>query len=129
MWPGPVLTGLETDTARRPHYSVTCRPSDCLQPSLQPVMTVLEQEKTVSTMSDRYITPEYLAHLPTSVSTDRLTHLALSEIPTTHFQARLSWFYGLKKKCSNEQSYMTIYNRLLAGDNCPYKDYPRTVDS
>ena len=36
------------------------------------VMTVLEQEKSVATvqsnMSDRYITPEYLAHLPTSVS-------------------------------------------------------------
>jgi len=29
-------------------------------------MTVLEQEKSVSSMSDRYITPEYLAHLPTS---------------------------------------------------------------
>ena len=32
-------------------------------------MTVLEQDKTGPTMSDRYITPEYLAHLPTSVST------------------------------------------------------------
>ena len=31
-------------------------------------MTVLEQDKTGPTMSDRYITPEYLAHLPTSVS-------------------------------------------------------------
>ena len=35
------------------------------------VMTVLETEKSVTSvpsMSDRYITPEYLAHLPTSVS-------------------------------------------------------------
>ena len=37
-------------------------------------MTVLETEKSVTSvtsvpsMSDRYITPEYLAHLPTSVS-------------------------------------------------------------
>jgi len=34
-------------------------------------MTVLEQEKSKSSslnMGERYITPEYLAHLPTSVS-------------------------------------------------------------
>ena len=38
-------------------------------------MTVLESETsvtTVSSMSDRYITPEYLAHLPTSVSRCRM---------------------------------------------------------
>ena len=37
-------------------------------------MTVLETEKSVTSvpsMSDRYITPEYLAHLPTSVSYTR----------------------------------------------------------
>ena len=41
-------------------------------------MTVLEQEKSVSTvnsMSDRYITPEYLAHLPTSVSSRKQIEL------------------------------------------------------
>ena len=37
-------------------------------------MTVLEQEKSVTTMSDRYITPEYLAHLPTSVSFKNFVH-------------------------------------------------------
>ena len=48
------------------YYSVTCRPSPCLLTDSE--MTVLEQDKTGPTMSDRYITPEYLAHLPTSVS-------------------------------------------------------------
>ena len=90
LWVGPVsaAAGLDWADGRAGpsysrYYSVTCRPSPCLLTDSE--MTVLEQDKTGPTMSDRYITPEYLAHLPTSVSTDRLTELALSEIPTTHF--------------------------------------------
>ena len=66
-WTG--LGRLSGRTTQPSYYSVTSRPSPCLLAhSERSEMTVLEQDKTGPTMSDRYITPEYLAHLPTSVS-------------------------------------------------------------
>ena len=91
LWPGPVCAGASGGSQTGAWSSVTCRPPERSVPWQQSdntwdrqcgsneqetaVMTVLETETSVtsvSSMSDRYITPEYLAHLPTSVSRFRM---------------------------------------------------------
>ena len=77
-------------------------------------MTVLEQDKTGPTMSDRYITPEYLAHLPTSVST--------TVTPTTnHF------YIIMEIICLNKSTYpiISLDKATQALSTCPYVPTPR----
>lgn len=102
-------------------------------------MTVLEQEKSVTTMSDRYITPEYLAHLPTSPESKneksplQLLAQTCSQIGVDNGPSKILSSSTEKLKSNEEKSKKVLESLSVGssseGDKVSFKPYRSSESS